>query len=333
MQKNRNGNTLSNLENRIKICVGIFVVIISFFCVLFYVEIFSGEEKEAMINVATQMKMHAMKILDQNLIENEIMLRNREIFYERGKKNGLPDAEIDEYYNKLLQDNVFMDGTLQLNSYIISDVDHNGQKDMIIMAAEDAGISASGCLYIYFNEAAAYCYQGEICCGVGFWNWSAGDIDNDENTELMIEVSNGGNGGSGGREVVILKYRNGTFEEMVLPEEFGEKYYWELYVSADINYEESTYKAYCDLLGEISYEQFPVLNDERSRVSAMTLRGFYNYRCVEYQGKNALQCSEYMYGDMGNADGVASAEFILMWDEEGNCSVAEWWLEVGQGVK
>ncbi len=113
---------------------------------------------------------------------------------------------------------------------------------MIIMAAENDWIDAPGCLCIYFNEASAYCYQGEICCGIGFWNWNAGDIDNDGNTELMIEVLNGG------RETVILKYRNETFEEMNLPKEMGEKYYWGINVCAEINYKESTYSASGDFV-------------------------------------------------------------------------------------
>lgn len=329
MYKRGNGTLFSGLKTVIKAWSGICLFMIICICALFCRSAFSGKEEGSKINVAAQIETQAVKVLDQSISENEIMQENRETFYKHCKSSGLQDGEINAYYNRLLRDNVFKDGTLQLNSYIIRDVDHNGQKDMIIMAAEKDGIDAPGYLYVYFNEADAYCYQGEICCGIGFISWNAGDIDNDENTELMIEVSNGGNGGSGGREVVILKYRNDTFEEMLLPEEFGEKYHWELDVSADINYEESTYKAYCDLLGEISYEQFPALSNERSRVFAVTGGwGFYDYRCVEYQGKNALQCSEYMYGDRGHADGVASAEFILMWDEEGNCSVAKWWLKV-----
>ena len=193
---------------------------------------------------------------------------------------------------------------------------------MIIMAAENDWIDAPGCLCIYFNEASAYCFQGEICCGIGFWNWNAGDIDNDGNTELMIEVLNGG------RESVILKYRNETFEEMNLPKEMGEKYYWGINVCAEINYKESTYSASGDFVEEIKNKNFFEKDETRSSVIAHNSRGFYQYRCIEYQGKNALQCSEYLYGDMGIADGVANAEFILTWDEKGKCSVAEWWLEI-----
>lgn len=230
----------------------------------------------------------------------------------------------------MLQDNVFQDGTLQLNSCLLSDIDQNGQTDMIIMVAEGAGLIPDGCIYIYFNKAEPYCFQGEVWYGVGFYGCSAGDIDNDGNTELIMEISDGGNGGSGGRTAVILKNIDGTFEEMELPEDMGEKYYWGFEVWADINYEENTYVASNTLLGEISGDYCSPKDraEERKSVIANNSRGFYNYRCVEYNGKNALQCSEYLYGNRGIADGVGHAEFIIVWNEEGNCSVAKWWIEV-----
>lgn len=269
-------------------------------------------------------------IEDQTINENDLMQKNREEFYDVGEQNNLADEELDSYYNRLLQDNVFQDGTLQLNSCLLSDIDQNGQTDMIIMVAEGAGLIPAGCIYIYFNKADPYCFQGEVCYGVGFYGCSAGDIDNDGNTELIMEISDGGNGGAGGRATVILKNIDGTFEEMELPEDMGEKYYWEFRVLVDINYEENAYVASNTLLGEISGDYCSPKGraEERESVIANNSRGFYNYRCVEYNGKNALQCSEYLYGDRGIADGVGSAEFIMIWDEEGNCSVAKWWIEV-----
>ncbi len=42
------------------------------------------------------------------------------------RERGLSDVEIDDYYSKLLMDNVFQDGLLQLNSFRILDIDQNG---------------------------------------------------------------------------------------------------------------------------------------------------------------------------------------------------------------
>lgn len=44
---------------------------------------------------------------------------------------------------------------------------------------------------------------------------------------------------------------------------------------------------------------------------------------VNTEMKNALQCSEYLYGEGGIAHSVCSAEFIIVWDEEGECDVAK----------
>lgn len=56
-------------------------------------------------------------------------------------------------------------------------------------------------------------------------------------------------------------------------------------------------------------------------------RGFYDPQIVTYEGRKAIQYSEYLYGEGGIAHGVGSANFILVWDEDGNGSVADWWVD------
>ena len=40
---------------------------------------------------------------------------------------------------------------------------------------------------------------------------------------------------------------------------------------------------------------------------------------------------EYLCGEGGNAHCVGWAYFILVWDEQGNGSVADWWVEGNLG--
>ena len=71
-----------------------------------------------------------------------------------------------------------------------------------------------------------------------------------------LSIYNGGNGGAGGREHIILKHKDGTFEEMDLSEsmdlseDINEKYQWGLWVSVGIGDQENLYKAYCPYLDD-----------------------------------------------------------------------------------
>lgn len=57
------------------------------------------------------------------------------------------------------------------------------------------------------------------------------------------------------------------------------------------------------------------------------VRGFFDLCPVKYQGKNALQASEYLHGEGGIVHGVATAQFIILWDENGKSYVDTWWIE------
>lgn len=67
--------------------------------------------------------------------------------------------------------------------------------------------------------------------------------------------------------------------------------------------------------------------DEYGRAGGANVRGFFDFESVSYQGKNALQCREYLSGEGGNAHGVGEAVFLLAWGEDGVCRVADWRVE------
>ncbi|MBD5461793.1 MAG: hypothetical protein HDR24_01850 [Lachnospiraceae bacterium] len=186
-------------------------------------------------------------------IQNAKSLFREEIFefYDIVEEAEVSDKELEEWCKKMLEDNLLQDGKFKLTECVISDLDQNGQKDMIVMVVKpgDSCIDAPGCIYIYFNDEPLYCFEDEdedynkreiSTYDFGFCNkCQAGDIDNDGNLELMISIWNGGNGGSGGREHIILKHKDNTFEEMELSEDMGEKNVWELYVSVNMGNREN----------------------------------------------------------------------------------------------
>ena len=56
-------------------------------------------------------------------------------------------------------------------------------------------------------------------------------------------------------------------------------------------------------------------------------RGFYNLSLAEYEGRNVLKASEYLYGEDGVADCAGIAHFFITWEEDGTPAVVKWWLE------
>lgn len=285
------------------------------------------------------LKIEGLKEIVSVRFPVETMLQFYEI--EEEKESQLPDNELAEYCKKLLKDNILQEGNLELTSFEIVDLDQNGQKDIIIMAAKPgySYIDAPGCIYVYFNDESPYCFRDDdydnrkiSTYNIGFYDkCQVGDIDNDGNLELMISIDNGGNGGAGGSEYIILKHKDNTFEEMELSGDMGEKHRWGLTVLTYMGDQENLYRAYCPYMhDEVEFSsdnEYPFKSRYAGRGAGGNCRGFHNYRCVEYEGKNALQCSEYLYGEGGIAHAVGSAEFILVWDEEESCNVAKWWVE------
>ena len=56
-------------------------------------------------------------------------------------------------------------------------------------------------------------------------------------------------------------------------------------------------------------------------------RGYYNLRKIEYGGKDALEVSEYLYGEGRIAHGLGLAKFLIVWDQDGEGRIVKWWIE------
>lgn len=300
-----------------------------------------------LIVFGTELKLTLNASLADYAAKGEPWSQEKE-FREKGQELGFSKEELKRFYRRVLADDLW-NGDMwkwqgreydrQINTCVIADLDGNGQKDMIVMAGEGSGM-VPGVIWLYLNEEPvcvlkdekAY-YEDDFCFGFGFWNvpWMA-DIDNDGRQELLFEVFNGGNGGSGGRDICLFRHVGNGWKECLkeLPNDRGDSGSVGLHVDV-ICTDPDRYEAYCPYLDEsIEFDgenTREIGADEFGRVGGSNVRGFYDLKCVKYKEKNALQCRECLSGEGGNAHGVGDAVFILVWDAGGVCRVADWWIE------
>lgn len=272
-----------------------------------------------------------------------------ETFLEVGRERGITRSELKGAYRRLLADDLWNGAVWeeqeeqrkQINDWAIDDLDGNGQTDMVVMAGNGRGM-VPGEIRLYWNDEPAYIledetayYEENFAFGFGFWEIPRmGDFDNDGNPELVMEVFNGGNGGPGGRNTCLFRRVGDKWVECLeeLPNDYGEPGEAEAGLRVQVAcIGVDRYEAYCPYLDErIEFDgknNREIGEDEYGRAVGSNVWGFYSLKCVKYEGKNALECREYLSGEGGNAHGVGVAVFILTWDADGMCRVADWWVE------
>lgn len=305
-----------------------------------------GDEADGLLP-GTDLEITLNASLAAYVAEGEPWRQEKE-FLEKGREQGLSAARLQSFYRRLLADDLWngimlkwqrKDYGRRINTCVIADLDGNGQKDMLVMAGEGGGM-VPGVIWLYYNEEPvsvlkdenAY-YEDDFCFGFGLWNapWMA-DLDNDGNQELLFEVFNGGNGGSGGRDICLFRHVGSEWKDCLkeLPNDRGDGGDVGLRVSVTCAGVDR-YEAHCPYLDEsIEFDGENIREigeDEFGHAGGSNVWGFYCLECVAYKGKNALQCREYLSGEGGNAHGVGDAVFILVWDVDGVCRVADWRVE------
>lgn len=263
--------------------------------------------------------------------------KNKSLFYESANTQGIDSEETDAYFRTVMEDNIFEDGAMELTGLIIDDIDKNGQNDMLVMVldAAEKPFYGSGCLWIYMNNDKPYRFDKEYYSyyGLSFDAFGA-DIDNDENIEIVSGTQGCGCGAVGDSYKAIFKYKNngsgGYIEEMELPSDLDEYYDSGLNIIVSQHPEKDCYSAYCPYTDEaIAFQSSNELEPPYStHIVGGNVRGFFNLKCVEYEGRNALQASEYLNGENGIAHCVAVAQFLIVWDDNGMPNIAKWWIEV-----
>ena len=292
---------------------------------------------------------------DRTQLENEILMpgevaaieneqRQIEKFYRIAEEDyGLSNEQTQRWFDIATADDVFKGGIRAIRDLIFDDIDGNGMTDMVIMVNEPEMeyMYGTGALYFYMNEDEPYCFEDEEFPFYFPLNICYGDLNEDGNVEIAFALRGTGNGGSGDWYKAILSYTGDTMERLGIPSDQEPDYYDEgLEVGVTMEPEPDTYTAYCSYLDEsITFHasngwdgdtQKAYLAEAPKRVGG-NLRGFYNLQVVEWEGRDALQVMEYLCGEGGNAHCVGWAYFILVWDEQGNGSVADWWVEGNLG--
>lgn len=259
------------------------------------------------------------------------MKENREYFFEEARSQSVETKQAEKLYERLLEDAVFQNGLRKLTGLRLYDIDGNGQTDMIVMVqdAEEIVFYGSGGLWIYMNEDMPYCFDEEACSYYGIFNVFWADVDNDENTEIVFSAEGFGCGAVGDSYKAVFKYQNNTIQQMDLPSDLDVDYDCGLIIDVIQEPEADSYSAYCSYLDEIL--PFRRKNGdtppETAQLAGGNARGFYNLSAAEYEGRNVLQASEYLYGEGGVADCAAIAHFYITWEEDGAPTVLKWWIE------
>ena len=269
------------------------------------------------------------------------MEQNEKIFYEEMEKQGIDQQTAKEYFQTLIEDNLFQDGEMAR----IDDIDKNGQKDMLIMVldAQEMPFYGSGGLWFYINDDTPYCFSEEMCSYYGWFDIFWEDIDNDENVEIVFSAQGTGCGAVGDSYKAIFKYRNSltdnskkhNIERMQLPSDFDEDYDCGIKIEVFQEPEKNQYSAFCPYFDEtISFQAENMGEDlpNTARCVGSEVRGFYNLCATEYNGKMVLQASEYLNGEGGNVHNVATAQFLITWKEDGTPEIIKWWIEEDKNI-
>lgn len=218
------------------------------------------------------------------------MEQNEKIFYEEMEKQGIDQQTAKEYFQTLIEDNLFQDGEMALTGIRIDDIDKNGQKDMLVMVldAQEMPFYGSGGLWFYINDDTPYCFSEEMCSYYGWFDIFWEDIDNDENVEIVFSAQGTGCGAVGDSYKAIFKYRNSltdnskkhNIERMQLPSDFDEDYDCGIKIEVFQEPEKNQYSAFCPYFDEtISFqaENMGRICQIQRAVWAVKYEGFITY--------------------------------------------------------
>ena len=133
------------------------------------------------------------------------------------------------------------------------------------------------------------------------------------------------------RETEGENYGENYIKQMQLPSDLTVDYDFGINVEVYQEPETDQYTAYCPYFDEeISFRAQNIegwsLPGTAEPVGG-EVRGFYNLRVAQYEGKKVLQASEYLNGEGGIVHNVATAQFLITWGEDGTPEVVKWWIE------
>ncbi|MCH5263687.1 MAG: hypothetical protein J1F42_12295 [Lachnospiraceae bacterium] len=264
---------------------------------------------------------------------------NTEKFYQTAEEDyGLSHEEAQNWFDIITKDGIFDGGVREISGLIFEDIDGNGMTDMVIMVQETEKkyMYGTGALYFYINEEEAYCFTDEDCYFYFPMYICYADLNGDGNAEIAFATQGTGVGAVGDWYKAVFSYTGSTMERLEIPSDLDSDYEEGISVEVIMEPEPDTYTAFCPYFDESITFQAPNIyeGDEQKEHLAQApkkvggnIRGYCGLQIVTWEGRNALQAIEYLSGEGGTGHFVGWACFILVWDEQGNGSVADWWVE------
>ena len=259
---------------------------------------------------------------------------NTEKFYQYAEEVcRLSHKETQRWFDIITEDDVFDGGIREISDLIFDDIDNNGKTDMIIMVEYQYG---RGALYFYMNEEDPYCFTDEDFCFYFPMSICYADLNGDGNVEIALALQGTGVGAVGDWHKAVFSYTGSTMERLEIPSDLDKDYDDGIEVDVIMESEPDTYTAYCPYFDEsITFQASNIYEGDKQKEYLAqapievggNVRGYFDLQIVIWEDRNALQVSEYLSGEGGTGHFVGWAEFILIWDEQGNGSVADWWVE------
>ena len=266
---------------------------------------------------------------------------NTEKFYQTAEEDyGLSHEQAQSWFDIVMEDDIFNGGAREISGLRFEDIDGNDMTDMVIMVQETEMkyMYGTGAIYFYMNEEEPYCFTDEEFPFFFPINICYADLNGDGNMEIAFTTQGTGVGAVGDWYMAIFTYTGSTMERLELPSDLDSDYEEGINVDVIMEAEPDTYTAYCPYFDEsITFQAFNIYEeDEQKNYLARApvkvggnVRGYCGLplQIVTWEGRNALQVNEYLSGEGGIVHFVGWAYFILVWDEQGNGSVADWWVE------
>lgn len=270
--------------------------------------------------------------------------RQIEKFYRVAEEDcGLSHEEAQKWFDIVMDDDVLDGGIREITDLLFDDIDGNGMIDMIIMVQETEMkyMYGTGAIYFYMNQEEPYCFTDEDFPFFRPINICYADLNGDGNVEIAFALNGSGNGAVGDWYRTILSYTGSTMERLKFPSDYKvhddeEDYYVGINVGVIMEPEPDTYTAYCPYFDESITFQASNIREGESQLEYLEGApkgvgsdwcGYYDLQVVTWKGRNAIQAKEYLSGEGGTSHCVGWAYFILVWDEQGNGNVADWWVE------
>lgn len=278
--------------------------------------------------------------------KEEQLADDKDYFFNRGRRVGRSEESIQECYDLLQQLDVCEQDKYRIADYFIMFIDDNMEEDYLVMLRQNdwsyeytaKDYEDKGRFLIFMNGEQVYSYSDldySFTCWYGFTMDFCTDFDNDGYEELFLEAYNGG---TGGNDIMVLKCKDGAFEQMpIFTRGLDDRIpYIDISVYAGKGADE--YEIYCANRKEAIVLTGGRLGaDEIGRIyepgEEIGYAGDYHSPdVVDYEGKNALLIKMMLKGEGGNVHYIGSACFVLTFDVNQNCEIADWWVEDPDGT-